>query len=212
MQTNAHGKSSATDSKALTFDIRRTIMLSAYMKYWGSPEYRQTITRESERVELYSFPGPESSKITRFSTVGLSSDQAEGSRKKNHTDVELLMVLPKDVASEQERQISNYLFDIVAYVLNQFEENPMVGTTIPETPLAPLGWPKAILFDEPRGEPEELGFFHVGSQHVDLLWLVPIYGSEYQLIKKNGLERFDRLVDESNISLVDIGRPSLVSL
>ena len=112
---------------------------------------------------------------------------------------------------EQEDQINNYLFDVASYLLNTLGKQLTVGTTIPESPLAPNGWPKALLFDEPRGEPEELSCFHIGSQHVDLFWLIPIYGSEHELIKEKGLDAFDKLDETEDISLVDINRPPLAT-
>ncbi len=81
---------------------------------------------------------------------------------------------------------------------------------MPETTLAPDGWPKALLFDQPCGEPEELSCFHVGAQHVNLLWVVPIYGNEYDLIKEKGIECFDEAIQEIDLSVVDVRRKSCV--
>ena len=75
---------------------------------------------------------------------------------------------------------------------------------------APEGWPKALLFDQPNGEPEELSCFHVGAQHINLLWVVPIHGAEYELIKKVGIESFDKAIQSIELSLVDVRRPSCV--
>lgn len=194
----------------LSFDIRRTIILSEYMKHWGMPEFRQTMAQEHELVELYTFPGKDTENITRFSTIGLSSNQIEGDENKCNSGVELLMILPKFVAFEQKEKIRNYLFDIASYVLNTLGRKLTAGTTIPESPLAPNNWPNALLFDEPLGEAEELGCFHIGTQHVDLLWLIPIYGCEYQVIKEKGLEVFDKFVEKEDCSLIDINRPPFI--
>ena len=209
MKRNKNKGVCETEFQKLSFDIRRTIILSEYMKHWEMPEFRQTMSRENERVELYTFPGNDSENVTRFSTIGLSSIRSKDSERQYGIGAELMMVLPKEVAIEQEDQIKNYLFDVASYLLNTLGRQLTVGTTIPESPLAPNGWPKALLFDEPRGEPEELSCFHIGSQHVDLFWLIPIYGSEYELIKEKGLGDFDKLYEPGDIRLVDINRPSL---
>lgn len=199
-----------TESKIFNFDIRRSIILSKYMKHWGMPEFRQVITNENVRVELYTFPSREDEDVTRFSTIGLSSYPIEDNADECDCAVELLMVLPKCIAYEQEEQIKNYLFDVAAYLINTLGRTPDVGTTIPESPLAPDNWPKALLFDEPRGEPEELGCFQVGRQHINLLWLIPIHGSEYKIIKKMGLDKFDKIDQQQDISLIDVMRGPIV--
>lgn len=211
MKRNKYNGTCETECQKLSFDIRRTIILSEYMKHWEMPEFRQTMSRENERVELYTFPGDDSENVTRFSTIGLSSIRSRDSERQHSIGAELMMVVPKGVAIEQEDQIKNYLFDVASYLLNTLGKQLTVGTTIPESPLAPNGWPKALLFDEPRGEPEELSCFHIGSQHVDLFWLIPIYGSEHELIKEKGLDAFDKLDETEDISLVDINRPPLTT-
>lgn len=193
----------------LAFDIRRAILLSAYMNHWGQPECRESIARDDERIELYTFPGDEDSNITRLSTIGLSACKTETETGTSNNDAELLLVLPKEVACEQTEKITHYLFDIASYVINTLETPLEIGTTIPESSLAPDGWPKALLFDEPRGEPEVLGSFQVGRQCIDLFWLIPIYGGEYQVIKRDGLKVFDELAESSSISLVDVDRPDM---
>lgn len=199
-----------TESKTFNFDIRRSIVLSKYMKHWGMPEFRQVITKENVRVELYTFPGQEDEDVTRFSTIGLSSQPIEDNSGECDCAVELLMLLPKCVVYEQEAQIKSYLFDVAAYLINTLGRTPDVGTTIPESPLAPDNWPKALLFDEPRGEPEELSCFQVGRQHINLLWLIPIYGSEYKIIRERGLDEFDKIEQQRDVSLVDIRREPVI--
>ena len=187
----------------LEYDIRRTIILGAYMDHWGMPKTRNLLTRDSRRVELYSFPPLPKDNVHRFATVGLSSCIFEDGRS---CDAELLLTLPDAVASEQPDTIINYVFDIASYVLDSLRRSPKSEDVVPESQLAPEGWPKAILFDEPRGEPESLESFHVGAQHVNLLWLVPIFGSEYSLIKSEGVADFDRAAEKLEFSLVEVRR------
>jgi hypothetical protein len=186
------------------FDIRRSIILSKYITNWGMPEYRNVSSKDNHSVELYSFP---EELYTRFATVGLSSGTLPNSDKCNS---EILMVLPTNVVAKQTDEIVNYIFDIVAYLIETLERNLTVETTIPESKLAPVEWPKALLFDEPRGEVEDLLCFHVGSQHVELFWVIPIFGAEYDLIKNGEIERFDEIVESMDIDITDVIRASCV--
>jgi hypothetical protein len=189
----------------LEFDIRRSIILSEYLKGWGMPETRKVMTREKELVELYIFPGEDIDQVTRFATIGLSSCKFSDDKSCNS---ELLMVVPYHVGIDQVDSISNYMFDICAYITNTLNHNIKAEDLIPEGILAPENWPKALLFDEPRGEPEELGCFHIGTQHVNLSWVVPIFGREYDLINSKGIESFDEAVVKMELSLVETRRES----
>jgi hypothetical protein len=186
------------------FDIRRTIILSKYIAYWGMPEYRNVMSKGNHSVVLYSFPEEH---FTRFATVGLSSAILPNSDKCNS---EIVMVLPSSVVAKQTNEIVNYIFDIVAYLINTLKRNLTTETIIPESNLASTGWPKALFFDEPRGEVEDLSCFHVGSQNIDLFWVIPIFGTEYDLIKNGEIERFDEIVENMNVEITDVRRPSCV--
>ncbi|WP_145476790.1 suppressor of fused domain protein [Yersinia similis] len=40
----------------------------------------------------------------------------------------------------------------------------------------------------------------------NFIWVIPIYESEYEAIKENGIEYFDNLDDLTEISVVDVTR------
>lgn len=155
-------------------------------------------------VELYIFEGEH---ITRYATTGLSSSYIDNT---NLCNCELLLCVPNDIAISQTTNIENYIFDICAYLISTLGRAVTYQDLIPESTLAPSGWPKAILFDEPRGESEQLECFHVGEQHVNLLWIIPIYGDEYIFIKENGIGKFDMAAETLELSLVDVRRQSCV--
>ncbi len=119
---------------------------------------------------------------------------------------ELFLAIPFDEAVENAENIKSYVFDVAAYVLNTLGRELSPGITIPPNKLAPNGWPSAILFDEPLGEDQRLSCFHVGQQHIDLIWLIPIFQNEYTEIKSQGLQRFYELDEQSEMSLVDVFR------
>lgn len=192
------------------FDIRRSCLLSTYMAEWGIPKSR-VIASHSTRfpVEVYFFDGGQDQNVVRFSTVGLSAHRKSGDRAFDH---ELLFVLPKDLGGASTSDVFNYLLDISAYALRD-DVKFGVESLIKESTLAPESWnPKAIFIDEARGESESFEKMHVGTQHVSLLWLVPIYNNEYHQILVNGIDSFDRLCDKSEFSLVDVARPSVVPI
>jgi len=81
---------------------------------------------------------------------------------------------------------------------------------IRESPLVPESWSaKAIFVDEARGEAEEVSSIKFDQQDVNLFWLVPLNGSEYDLIKREGIEEFDRIEAKSDISLLDVNRQGI---
>lgn len=181
-------------------------MLSAYMKYWGYPLRRTICTGKEGCVEVYEFP-PKDGGVYRFATIGVSSQ----SRPCNClADWELLLCLPEGLGGCEPAVVVNYLLDIMVYTLGPDVEIG-VGTLIPESPLAPASWTtKAILFDEARGEPEEITSICIGKQDINLLWLIPVTGAEYNLVKLKGFEEFDRIEAECDVSLLDVNRKGIV--
>jgi len=200
----------------LNLDIRRTILLGADIRHWGLPEFRIVSSNEFRVadankvnvVEVYSFPPRPGEKVHRIATVGMSGAEREDGSK---TDYELFMTLPADLGGATFAQVAAFLMELFVYSLQR--DVPIeAGQTIPELQSVPASWkPRALLLDEARGEPEELGHLHVGRSAVGLLWVIPIYVEEYDLIQKEGVEAFDALDDKSEWSLADVNRPSLVT-
>ena len=162
------------------------------------------MSKDEEAVELYTFPGE---LIQRYATVGLSSCNITDSIQCN---TELFLAVPRDIVEEQSESITNYIFDISSYLVTTLCENTKAEDVVSESPIAPEGWPKALLFDQPSGEPEELYCFHIGVQHINLLWIVPIYGAEYDLIWEDGIEKFDEAMKNEDLSVIDVRRNSCV--
>ncbi|MBL4797538.1 MAG: suppressor of fused domain protein [Oleispira sp.] len=206
-----------TENENLNFDIKRSIILAEYIKCWGMPETRKLMPQSKEAgdslshqkmpVELYVFPGEDMDQVTRVATIGLSSCKFHDDKICNN---ELLMVLPFDVADDELESVSQYIFEISNYIVNTLGRNVKSEDLIAEVESAPSDWPNALLFDDPRGEPNELNYFHIGMQHVTLSWLVPIFASEYELIKSSGIESFDAAVDNAETSLVEVRRDACV--
>jgi len=192
--------------KQFGFDIKRSIILAEYIKCWGMPESRQFMP--DMPVELYVFPGEDMDQVTRVITIGLSSCKFSDDKRCNN---ELLMVLPYDVVDDQLEAVSQCIFKLSNYIIKTLGCNVKSADLIPEGLISvPEDWPNAILFDDPRGEPNELNHFYIGMQHVTLSWVVPIFSSEYELIKSSGIESFDAAVTDADTSLVEIRRDACI--
>jgi len=188
-----------------SFDIKRSIILAEYIKCWGMPEARNLMP--DMPVELYVFPGEDMDQVTRVVTIGLSSCKFGDDKSCNN---ELLMVLPFDVVDDQWESVSNYLFELSNYIVNTLGRSVKTEDLKEGSDSAPEGWPSALLFDDPRGEPNELNQFYIGMQHVTLSWVVPIFSSEYDLIKTSGIESFDAAIENAEVSLVEVRRESSI--
>jgi hypothetical protein len=195
-------KATPDTARAFEMDVRRSINLGAYIRHWGMPEYRRVATRKTNRIEVYSFPNNANALVYRFATVGISGIRKESGR----INKELMLALPPDLGGATDDEVFNFMLDVSAYVVDELDmtQPPMIT---PETLLAPKKWrTRALLFDQARSEPEELSELAVGPDTVEVLWVIPIYNSEYELIKNSGVEAFDVLADQAGLSPADINR------
>lgn len=152
--------SNQISDEQFNFDIKRSIILAEYIRCWGMPETRK-LMHESKKtgdslsykkmlVELYVFPGEDMDQVTRVATIGLSSCKSLNDKICHN---ELLMVLPFDVADDNWESVSGYIVEISNYIVNTLGRNIKTEDLMEESDSAPAGWPKALLFDDPRGEP-----------------------------------------------------------
>lgn len=199
----------------LVFDIRRTIILGAYIKEWSMPEYRVTLssvrslsqTGQSDKatsIEIYYFPALSENSVARFATVGLSAAlRANGQR----VGTEWMMALVDDLGGESIDVIFSYISDLIAHHI-EVVNDALIPRVMEESQLAPSGWStKAFLLDELRGESEELEEIAVGSELVRVLWALPITAQEAALILQEGVEAFDKYIESIQFSIIDPRRP-----
>ena len=183
-------------------DVRRSIILGAYIRHWGMPEYRKVASRKDGRIEIYSFPTNRANPIFRFASVGISGTE----RPTGLIENEFLLALPPNLGGATSAQVFNFMLDLSAYAIDKLDRivSPSI---IPETPLLPKAWrTRALLIDQARSEPEELSELNIGVESVELLWAIPIYKSEYELIARSGVEAFDALAERAELSPVDVNR------
>lgn len=193
----------------LAFDIRRTIILGAYIKEWSMPEYRVTLSsfgqpNKGTNIEIYYFPAHSGNGVARFATVGLSAVlRANGQR----VGTEWMMALVEDLGGVSVDIIFSYISDLIAHHIEVVNDD-LIPRVMEESQLAPSGWStKAFLLDELRGESEELEEIAVGSELVRLLWALPITAQEAALILSEGVEAFDSYMEGIQYSIIDPRRP-----
>jgi len=195
-----------TKASELAFDIRRSIILGAYMKEWAMPEYRVIMnrSRHETRVEVYYFPAVGEQGIARYATVGLScTPRADG----RLIGTEWMLAVTPELGGASVDRIFTYICDLVAHhiAVSTDSEIPRV---MGESALAPSGWTtRALLLDELRGESEALEELRVGSEIVQILWAVPITAEEASLILLEGVEAFDAYIEAIDDSIIDPCRP-----
>ncbi|MCP3064168.1 suppressor of fused domain protein [Myxococcus sp. K38C18041901] len=186
-------------------DLRRTVVLGAYLRHWGMPRDRQRFSRQTDVIEVYFFPATAESPVARFATVGASSFAREGGARS-----EFLLVLPADLGGATFEEVAGFLMDFVVHSRRD-DVKVEPGRAIPPSERVPKAWPtRALLVDEAVGEDEEFGGLHLGPQHIELCWLVPLHEAEYAFIQKEGFDAFSELLDASDLSPADVRRPSLV--
>jgi len=170
------------------------------------PEFRTITRKEGEpNVELYVFPGNKDNNIVRYATIGVS--QQSVLKKKNELH-ELMIALPKNIGGAGTKEVEDYILDLMAYSVSN-DTNFTSEMVIPSIRRVPLIWRQnAVLVDEPSAEAEELQSFSIGKENIRLLWLLPIYSSEAEKIKQEGLEWFDEKIEESELSVIDLARDS----
>lgn len=196
----------SSKERELSFDIRRTVILGAYIREWKMPEYRIVLSKPETavHVEVYYFPADDENAVARFATVGLSvthrpSGQAVGT--------EWVMALTSDLGGESVDRIFTYLCDLIAHHIESAGDS-RIPRVMEESPLAPANWTTtAFLLDELRGESEELEEVQVGSEKAEILWALPVTPQEAALILNEGVEAFDSYIEEIESSIIDPRRP-----
>ncbi|WP_245367913.1 suppressor of fused domain protein [Paenibacillus silagei] len=192
----------SSKERELSFDIRRTVILGAYMRDWQMPECRIILSKPDTavHVEVYYFPADDETTVARFATVGLSAAHRPNGQA---VGTEWMMALTSDLGGESVDRIFTYLCDLIAHHIEGAGDS-RIPRVMEESPLAPANWTTtALLLDELRGESEELEEIQVGSERVEILWALPVTAQEAVLILSEGVEAFDSYIEEIEHSIID---------
>ena len=202
MEAQRHIESA--QEEALSLDLRRTLVLGRYLQAWSMPEYRIVMTGRQgrARIEIYfSRRPPAASRPLRDrGAIPPSPRERSGSRRMD------------DGAGRRPGRGKRGPGVRISVRPDrpQHREHGRRRTAARDgaSPLAPEKWTaKAILIDELRGESEALERIAVGSETVELQWVVPISQKEAALILDQGIDAFDAHVEGMAHSIIDPARP-----
>ncbi|SFF16838.1 Suppressor of fused protein (SUFU) [Paenibacillus algorifonticola] len=193
-----------SQNERFTFDVRRSILLSAYMAQWGMPEYRVILSKTESNVYIEMYLFPDRGGVSRFVTIGMSNTCHKSGQP---VASEWMLALPSDLGGEKQERIFNYFADLIAHHIENATD-ASVPLVMSSSALAPENWnAKALLIDELRGESDSLEELTVGSEVFPLLWAVPITEKEAAIILEKGIEHFDEIFEKSDYSIIDPCRP-----
>ncbi|MHA7965023.1 suppressor of fused domain protein [Paenibacillus sp. CAU 1782] len=196
----------SSKERELSFDIRRTIILGAFIKEWSMPEYRIVLTKPEKAVyvEIYYFPAVNENDVARFATVGLSSSLRSTGQS---IGTEWMMALACDLGGESVDRIFSYVCDLAAHHIEASLDS-QIPRVMEESRLAPENWStKAFFLDELRGESEDLEEIQIGNEVVQVIWAIPVTAQEASLILREGVEAFDTYIAGAEHSIIDPRRP-----
>jgi len=176
-----------------------------YERTWGPAVDTVTFTKDSDPFKEFQVMAflPHDSRVGRVATHGLSSCIASDGVR---VGIELLFALSAEYLRANWGKVRDFAADMAAHLVSHaFRPSP--GSTVGNTSLAP--WPpNALIFDVPRGEPEEFEHFEWDGEHCHLVWAIPAYAEEAEFVRTQGIVAFDALVDANDYSLADVFRPS----
>lgn len=196
----------SSKERELSFDIRRTIILGAFIKEWAMPEYRVVLSKPENAVfvEIYYFPAVNENDVARFATVGLSSTLRSNGQP---IGTEWMMALTYDLGGDSVDRIFSYACDLIAHHIETSLDS-QIPRVMEESRLAPENWSaKAFFLDELRGESEELEEIQIGNEVVQVIWAIPVTAQEASLILREGVESFDSYIASAEHSIIDPRRP-----
>ncbi len=197
----------SNQERPFAFDIRRSIILGAFIEAWSMPAYRIHLNQPDQaiHVEIYYFPAVTENEVARFATVGLSNMLRSNGQP---IGTEWMLALTSDLGGESVERIFTYVCDLIAHHI-EVAPDSRIPRVMGESELAPDNWSaRAFLLDELRGEIEELEAIRIGDEVVQVIWAVPITAQESSLIVQEGVEAFDSYMEEAESSIVDPGRAS----
>ena len=190
-------------------DVDQAMLLSRYIECWGVPELRVQLSKSPSlhAIEIYYFPAKHPDDVNRFATAGLSQ---VSSLNGPNIATEWMMVLPSGLGGVSVDRVLQYVCDLLANHIEKSRNHDVPRVMLGST-YAPEQWTcNAVLFDEPRGEPEALMELVVGEKKITLQWVIPITDAEALEIQQKGIEVFDAAEAKSEYSLIDVNRPSYI--
>src|SRR5689334_20886395 len=101
-------------NKTFSRDVKRTMILGAYIRNWGMPKNRRIISKTRKSIELYNFPSSQQSgNLERLATVGVSDafDQGAG-----ESGVEVFFAWQPDPSVVTTDEIEDLVLDVAVHI------------------------------------------------------------------------------------------------
>lgn len=176
------------------FYVFKSVVLAQYLSYWGSPDKIISVKKEDCFYSVCVFIDED---IVRVLSLGNSYGYFGKSKK------EFLLVTTTD-------DFKAHYTDLIKLMINVMLNDSFENTNYACYKAIPTEFRgfSHLLLDELRGEPESTNIC-LGGEHIEILWLVPIYDHEDELLMEHGFDEFDRYIADNQIELVDLLRPKV---
>lgn len=180
-------------------------LYDAWTEAWGTPLEAVSVQHgpSGHQLNVLLFARPDE-RVVRLVTHGLArTPDAEG----RELQLELLLLADRDLGGAELRPALEFVVDVAAHLL-AFGVRPLEPTLMPPSDLSPFG-PRALLFDEPLGEPQHLAALEADGTHVHLVQLIPIHAEEYAYIDaaESAADAIELLARSMDLTWADLGRP-----
>lgn len=188
-------------------NIRRSLILSSYIKEWGYPKTAHICTWNNCDIEIYFFPPKDPNHVCRIATIGASKLINNNNEK---LLFEYLVVLPPDFSGITEKRIESLIMNLIIHStkLNWLLK---VNEVIEVKNIFPDCWRMSYIWrNEPWAEDESVQSWDFYGQKIDLIWVVPIYETEKKYISEKGRDAFEDECDMAGCNLFDPSREPVV--
>jgi Suppressor of fused protein (SUFU) len=141
-----------------------------------------------------------------YATVGLNRVKLSKDEPVKVAGIEILLL-----SNQVNTQVSHLLFEVAWYVgVTKFNFG-LGDNLLHEKPLIEGSPMRSLIFQPPLFYPENLWTYQRGNNyHVHLLWAIPVYETEKEFFKKEGMEALGNLFNEEGVDLADFLRPPVV--
>ncbi|MEF9416832.1 suppressor of fused domain protein [Ralstonia sp. SM1864_UCD524_TZ4] len=171
---------------------------------WGTP----ISSDDQSRVRIVRFSNVPYDGAMTFCTVGHSDHVAEMDDGRTVRQ-ELLF---STAGSYPADQVASFLLTLSSYLRSRTKALLRGEVIGPSAPVIPGVAANAVYASMPVIFPQGLEVYSESVPSTVLVWLVPLSASEAGFVRKEGWSRFEDLLEERNPDLLDLDRPSLVTI
>lgn len=196
----------------MEFNHEEAIIVAHYEQFWNKPAATYTFNHDindaPNPIRLLKFRPHSEDQDWVYASLGLSKramirpSEWQGPSE-NHVEIFVYVREENDLLFSGLASVALYPFHKKTFI--------SVGHVVPgekglidDSPLTD------ILFTRPYGEPSEFEIVHGESEHIQMLWAIPIYRSEHLLVKQKGWKALETLFYSNKADTSDLYRLPLV--